>query len=168
MIRLNSIAVLCLLAVVSSCSRSIAEKPGVGDSIIDFKLNDLSGKPVGSADARKDKVLVLKFGATWCPYCNMQIADLQQVYKQYDTSKVAILDVDVGEAAAQVREHVANYRIAYPVVLDENGAIANRYNVHGIPVVIVVDKNGTVVYRGYYTKFEQLKRIIDKALRKPS
>ena len=157
------LGILFALAMPLSCSLGGESTPGVGDKFVDVQLNGLDGKAVKTAELRKDKVFILKFGATWCPPCNAQIPVLNKVNKEY-AGKVAILDVDVKEAADKVREHNKKHGTTYTTVLDSEGKVATRYNVSGIPVVIVADKDGKVAYRGFYTTFEAMKKVIDKLL----
>ena len=132
--------------------------------IADFTLKDLAGKAVNTADARKDKILVLKFGATWCPPCTRQIPHLNKVAAAY-AGKVAVIEVDLRESAAKVKAHAEQHKVTYPVLLDETGKIGRAYHVRGIPSVIVADKNGKIVYRGNYTPFSVLKAKIDPLLK---
>ncbi len=132
--------------------------------IADFTLNDLDGKAVNTADARKGKILVLKFGATWCAPCTQQIPHLNKVAATYP-GKVAVIDVDSEETAARVKAHALRHKVAYPVLLDTDDKIAQAYRVDVIPTVIVADKNGTIVYRGNYTSFNMLKSKIGPLLK---
>jgi peroxiredoxin len=134
--------------------------------IADFTLDDLAGKAVNTADARKGKVLVMKFGATWCPPCTQQIPHLNKVAETY-AGKVAVIEVDGDEPAARVKAHAQRHKIAYPVLLDTDDKIARAYRVDVIPTVIVADKNGKIVYRGNYTPFKILKSQIDPLLKQP-
>lgn len=132
--------------------------------IADFTLNDLAGKAVNTTDLRKGKILVLKFGATWCPPCTQQIPHLNKAAATY-AGKVAVIEVDIEEAAAKVKAHAQKHEITYPVLLDEDGKIAKVYRVSAIPSVIVADTDGKIVYRGHYTPFNVLKSKIDPLIR---
>ena len=160
-IAVLSASAFLLLLALSSVGSSTPD-----ESITDFKLTSLDGKVVETAEACKGKVLVLKFGASWCPYCNPQIEELKKAEKHYRGQKVALVEVAVGEDADQVRKHMKKYGASYTVLLDGDGVVAGKYEVEGIPVVIVADASGKVVYRGYYTKFQQLKKVIDAELAK--
>ena len=133
-------------------------------AIADFTLNDLDGNAVNTADVRKGKVLVLKFGATWCPPCTAQIPHLNKIAATY-AGKVAVIEVDIEEPAAKVKAHAERHKITYPVLLDEDGKIGAAYRVSGIPSVIVADKDGKIVYRGNYSPVELLKAQIDPLLK---
>jgi peroxiredoxin len=160
---------LIVLAVVTVVVAPLAlggkKAAEVGEKVADFKLEDLSGKKVDTTDFRKDKVFVLKFGATWCGWCNRQIPHLNKVQKEYG-DQVAVLDVSVREKAEKVKPHNKKHKVNYKTVLDTDGSVAGQYGVRGIPVVIVANRKGKVVYRGHYTKFEVLKKHITPLLKK--
>jgi len=155
------VAVVLFAALVAPAALAASGK--VGEKVTDFELKDVDGKLVKSAEFRKDKAYVIKFGATWCPPCNRQISELNKVVEEYG-DKVAVLDVDVREPAEKVKAHAKKTGIKYKVVLDADGAVAKDYGVRGIPVVIVADKDGKVLYSGHYTKYEVLKKHLDAAL----
>lgn len=158
-----TLAVLLMSVLASSvraADKPAAKPPKIGDKVIDFTLRDLRKRKVATAKGRKDRVFLLKFGATWCGWCNKQAPHLNAVLKAYG-KKVFVLDVDSKEKAADVKTHNKKLRTKYLTVLDPVGKVAASYGVGGIPVVIIADKKGTIVYRGYYTPFNKLKQVID-------
>lgn len=60
-----------------------------------------------------------------------------------------MIGVDVREDRETVRSFVIDKRLAYPVLLDASAEVAARYQVRGIPTLLVIDRSGKVVYRGY-------------------
>lgn len=44
-----------------------------------------------------------------------------------------------------VRQFVQEYRFSLPVLLDEKGAVANRYAVRGVPTTFYVNRDGVIV-----------------------
>lgn len=162
------LAVLLMSALASpgcAADKRPLKPPKKGDKIVDFTLRDLRKRKVSTAKVRKDKIFLLKFGATWCGWCNRQVPHLNAVVKTYG-KKVFVLDVDMKEKAAVVKAHNKKLRTNYLTVLDPVGAVAARYGVRGIPVVIIADKEGTIVYRGNYTPFDRLKKVIDALIEK--
>jgi len=137
--------------------------PGVGQKIVDFELRDVHKRKIPTARARKGRIFLLKFGATWCGWCNKQAPHLNRIIKAY-RKKVFVLDVDVQEDAKTVKKHNKRLGTKYITVLDKAGVVAARYGVRGIPLVIIADRHGTVAYRGPYTPFNKLKAVIDKLL----
>ena len=159
-----AVAVVLILCVPFSCAWAAEKGPQVGDKVIDFTLKSVDGTEVKTADVRKDSVFLLKFGATWCGWCNKEAPHLIAVNKDY-AGKVVVLDVDVKEPAEKVVAHNKTLGTTYTTLLDPKGEVAASYGVSGIPVVIIADKEGTILYRGYYTKLEDLKKVIDGALK---
>lgn len=171
-----SLAALLLIAAPVACNGNgqVAEDPktpkaaeakpkDVSVEIADFELKDLTGKTVNTADARAGKVLVLKFGATYCPTCTQQIPHLTKVAETYP-GKVIVIEVDIDEPAANVKAHAAKHGAKYMILLDEAGKVAATYGVREIPAVIVAGKDGKIAYRGHYTPFKALKEKIDPLL----
>jgi peroxiredoxin len=46
-----------------------------------------------------------------------------------------------------VRGFMRNYPIDFPVLLDRNGRVANRWQVRGMPTTFVLNGKGEIVYR---------------------
>ena len=51
------------------------------------------------------------------------------------------------------------------MVLDPTGAAAAKYNVTGLPTLIVADHKARVLLRSYYVPFSKLDPILDKAVK---
>ncbi len=110
-----------------------------------LSLTDLDGAAHTLAELRGQVVLV-NFWATWCPPCVKELPSLQRLYGQLRERGLAILAVDVGEPAGEVRSFVAPFGLGFPVLLDEQGAALDRWRVHAFPTNFIVDRTGTIRY----------------------
>ena len=117
---------------------------------IDFTLTDQYGKTHKLSDY-EGKVVFLNFWATWCPPCKEEMPYIEQLYKDYNKNNddVVILGVaspNLGREGS--REHVVNFLIdqgyTFPVVLDEDGALAYQYGINAFPTTFIIDKEGYV------------------------
>jgi DNA-binding beta-propeller fold protein YncE len=64
-----------------------------------------------------------------------------------------------------IREAVARYEIAHPVVNDSQQTLWNRYGVNSWPTLVLIDPLGEAVWVGNgERKFEDVKAIIDRGL----
>ncbi|MBY2476118.1 redoxin family protein [Clostridioides difficile] len=117
---------------------------------IDFTLTDQYGKTHKLSDY-KGKVVFLNFWATWCPPCKEEMPHIEQLYKDYkkNNEDVVILGVaspNLGREGS--REHVVNFLkeegYTFPVVLDEDGALAYQYGINAFPTTFIIDKEGYV------------------------
>ncbi|CCL08326.1 Putative cytochrome C assembly protein [Clostridioides difficile CD002] len=131
---------------------------------IDFTLTDQYGKTHKLSDY-EGKVVFLNFWATWCPPCKEEMPYIEQLYKDYNKNNddVVILGVaspNLGREGS--REHVVNFlkdqSYTFPVVLDEDGALAYQYGINAFPTTFIIDREG------YVTKY--IPGAMDKATMK--
>ncbi|HZW36833.1 MAG: TlpA family protein disulfide reductase [Deltaproteobacteria bacterium] len=115
-----------------------------GVRFVDFTLRDPDGVPVTFGNLVGKKPVLLLFWAAWCPICMEDIPAVNEIHRRGDMQVVA---VNVKESAKRVKGAIRSLGIRYPVLLDPDGAVAQRYKVPGIPVCIVIDKAGRIVYR---------------------
>lgn len=133
----------------------------------DFSLSLLgseSGEVLSWSDLRGQPT-VLSFWTTWCPYCRQQTPNLVAGYERWAAKNVRFVGIDVKEAAGVVAAYVAQNHILYPIVLDTDGAVAERYNVRGFPTTLFLDAEGRVFSRqiGVLTK-EKLNAVMIQIL----
>lgn len=112
----------------------------------DFVLKDLSGNKLRLSDL-KGKVVFLNFFAHWCPPCRSEMPSMQALYgklkgKNFEMVAVAVESSPKNDAESLVRSGGYTFR----VLLDSNGAVAEKYGVRGIPATFVIDKKGRVVF----------------------
>jgi len=167
--RINETGYLAIIAVEESSSPGLetpATSGGVGELAPDFKLLDLEGKMVSLSDFDGRPVL-LNFWATWCGPCRMEMPFIQQVYedKKWSDAGLAILAIDLGESAEKVKNFIDSNSYTFPVLLDRNGSVAQKYNAGTfIPTSLLIDKYGIIkgVKIGPFTSKASLEKALNK------
>ncbi len=119
----------------------------VGQKASPFKLSTVDGKELELESFAKDKVTLLVFGATWCPSCRHEIPILKEYYNELKDDGLNVLNIDIQESEKKVKSFVEKQQINYPVVLDSSAKAATLYKVVGIPLNVILDKNGVIVYK---------------------
>ncbi len=119
----------------------------VGQKASPFKLLTVDGKEIELGSFAKDKVTLLVFGATWCPACRHEIPILKGYYSELKDDGLNVLGIDIQESVKKVKSLIDKMQINYPVVLDSSADVARLYKVVGIPLNIILDKNGVIVYK---------------------
>ena len=139
--------VIAIIVVVifglRSC-REIQKDP----TFSDFSLSALDGEVVTLSQFKGKMPVLLVFGATWCPSCKEEIPELKQIHKQF-SDRIKVLYVDIQESRTKVAAYVKKHEIPYMVLLDTAGDVARDYGVNGIPLNVVVDINGDIVFSNH-------------------
>ena len=159
MIKKSGIIGLLLLVMVGACTKRPVKSGAwtVGDQ--PAKLSDYKGK-----------VVVLDFYATWCEPCRAEIPRLVQMQKDYGSSGLQVIGLNVGgdEDRAQVPAFAKEFAIEYPLGFPDDDMV-NQYltDNQDIPQSFVYDRNGELVKRfiGYSSSSgAELDRIVKGAL----
>ncbi len=158
---------LCLfvLGCVGPDSRHVsANASGELQDLQKFTLNDLENKPVSLERLLKqNKAVLINFWATWCPPCREEIPGLIDLQKKFGDKSFTILGVDVGESKVKASSFAEKIGINYPVVLDLDMAVTERYSVVGIPTSFLVSSQGKILGE-YHAYSRQLEADVEKAL----
>lgn len=113
----------------------------------DFELKTLNGQTVRLSDYQGKKV-ILNFWATWCPPCKAEMPHMQSFYEKYKHQGVEILAVNLtsqDSGVDKVQSFAKEYGLTFPVLLDEEGFAAQKYNIVTVPTSYMIDTEGTIV-----------------------
>jgi len=139
----RTIAFLFFAAAMSACGGGELGSIAVGEEAPVFKLVNLSGQRVSLRDFRRGTTLV-NFWASWCDPCKKEVPLLNELQQSLSASGVTIVGVSVEEPRDAVDAFVRKHQIQYPVLLDSDGSISRRYGLIGLPMNVIVDREGVV------------------------
>ena len=114
-----------------------------------FELMDIDGNPAHLAQYR-GRVVVLDLFATWCPPCQEQMEDLNDVRAHYPETEVIILSIDIDpdnptENENSVRDFKAQHKANWQFAMD-NGEVNEGYGTGSIPTLAIIDQEGYLVW----------------------
>lgn len=128
------------------------------------KVATLDGKEADLAAYIGKMPVVMEFWAVWCPNCKELEPTLLQVAKKYaGRVKLIGVAVSVNESPAAVKAFVEKHGLPGDQFFDTKGNATGAYDVPATSYVVVVDKNGKVVYTGLGGR-QDLEAAIKKAL----
>jgi len=113
----------------------------------DFAVADLQGRTV-RLSALRGKVVLLNLWATWCAPCVEEMPSIERLYRTLRGSDFEVLAVSQDEDGRRVVEPFATKQgLSFPIYLDPEHQVGDRYGVWGYPETFVIDRNGYVVER---------------------
>ncbi len=114
---------------------------------------------------------LVKFWASWCPLCLSELAETQRWADDPRFSGVNLLTV--ASPAFLGEKSLADFKDWYgaldyprlPLLLDEGGSLAKRFNLNVYPAWLLLDKNGELarVVRGSLDEAQALALLADPA-----
>jgi len=133
-------------ALLAGCGGSGASGVGIreGNLAPSFSALSLDGKAVTSEDlAGKPSVLV--FWASWCGPCRAEVPHVNEVAESYGDA-VNVMGINLGESPTDAKKMAGMMK--YPSLLDPQSSIGTSYRVSTIPLVVILDGEGRIRYRG--------------------
>jgi thiol-disulfide isomerase/thioredoxin len=131
-------------------------------------LRDYTGKTLREPWKNKNRhVIVLSFWATWCQPCKIEIPLLEKISEKMKTEPVKFFLINTMEKSESnedsVRQEYGSRGYKLPCLLDQAARFAQLYTVHGLPMMVVIDKFGIVrkINRGYAENFNiELEKLL--------
>ncbi|HQR30117.1 MAG TPA: thioredoxin family protein [Anaeromyxobacteraceae bacterium] len=132
-----------------------AEPARLAQPAPDFTLVDLDGKTHKLSDYR-GRIVVLEWFNPGCPYVvnahtKGSLVDLGARQRKAGVVWLAINSAAPGKQGYGVevnREAATAWKIDYPILLDETGAVGRAYGATNTPHMFVVTPDGKLAYRG--------------------
>lgn len=145
MISLGAVASIMLLRAQLNGDRTFTGQPTlrVGTQAPNFTTTDLHGNPVQLSDYRGRPVL-LRMWSPDCSHCRGEIPSVKQAYATLEDT-VVFLTIAVQAPTEAIHAFVQEHDIQYPVLLDEQNAIAISYRVTAIPTAYLIGPDGKIV-----------------------
>lgn len=116
--------------------------PLIGQPAPPFAAPGISGESITLASFR-GKPLLLNFWATWCVPCRQELPALQR-FATEQGGRWAVLGLDELEKAADVGSFAHGLGVTYPLAIDADGSIGQRFRVQGLPTSFLIDAQGII------------------------
>ncbi len=147
---IRQFAILFLSVLLSASVVAANLKPG--DPAPEFTLPDLSGKTRTLAELREKGPVLLFFWSTDCGFCRVMAPKIQKLYAQRAAAGLTVAGIDIDfkmrdQVEAFVREHKLGYVILHGSL--NNADAVEAYGVPGTPTLVVVGRDGKIVYYGH-------------------
>lgn len=138
--------ILITLVFVAACGSDTARLSN-GQSAPEFQLDYLQHGDAYFPHDFAGKVVVIRFWADWCPFCETEMRAIEPVYQKYRQQGLIVLALNVRQDRETATAFISKLDISYDVLLDREGEVARTYGVLGLPTTFIIDRDGML-----YTK----------------
>ena len=99
-------------------------------------------------DARRGRVVVVNFWASWCVPCRQEMPALQQASQGYAEAgrPVTVIGVDASDVRSEAATFLSEVGVTYPTVYDQQGlrgGVAASWSVTALPQTWFVARDGS-------------------------
>lgn len=122
----------------------VMKKIKPGQRLPNMILKGLNGKTY-DVGATRNKALVISFWASWCDPCRLEAPMLNELYSKYkDDVDVYGINVTRYDRLEDVQKFSRSLDLQFPILLDEQGALFERFGGVAFPTHVMVDHHGQV------------------------
>ncbi len=124
------------------------KESSIGGLAPDFEGKDVNAKPIKLSSFRNNKYVLLDFWASWCAPCREEFPFLKEMYSKYKEKGFEIINVSRDEKLESWRNAILKDKIGewkHFSTKENNSAIESIYIITGIPVKILINKEGLIV-----------------------
>lgn len=115
------------------------------NSPLAIKLQDVFGNTV-IKDNYKGQITVVNFWATWCPPCVQEIPSLNRLKIKMSGLPFELISINYAEDTKAILDFMKEVNVEFPVLLDQEGKFAKKWNVITFPSTFVIDTEGKIKY----------------------
>jgi peroxiredoxin len=129
----------------SATTGGLIPSPREGFLAPDFTLDTLDGSQITLSDLR-GKVVVVNLWTSWCPPCRAEMPAIENVYQANKEQGLEVLAVNstFQDSEANAAAFVQEMGLTFPILLDRDGGVSNRYQLRALPTTYFIDRQGVI------------------------
>ena len=122
--------------------------PNAGAAAPDFSIGLIAnGHGTITLSKLKGHGIYLNFFASWCIPCKAEVPSIAKLSRLYAKKGVVVIGVDELESVDAARGFVSQFKLPYPIGIDNSGSVGASYGLIGMPLHVFIGADGKVVYR---------------------
>ncbi|MFT3948857.1 MAG: TlpA disulfide reductase family protein [Agriterribacter sp.] len=142
--------------------KEILQLISVGSVAPDWTLPRYNKNEKVSLSGLKGKVILLDFWFKNCSPCIESVPHLNAIDAKFKNKKFELLGINTWDLKKDIAWFCNKHKVGYDILM--NGReLADRYGIDAFPTMILIDKEGKVLYSGGFDQ-SRIEKLIEKAL----
>ena len=112
-----------------------------------IELTELEGSPVSSMQQLEGKVVLVDFWASWCAPCRKSFPWLNAIQQRHAAEGLVVVAVNEDTERSDAIQFLQQVPADFSILYDNAGALAEQYQLMGMPSSFLLDKKGQIRYR---------------------
>lgn len=134
------------IVLAAGCGHVEPTGPVPPGEVLRFSLEDLHGRTV-KASEYEGRVLLVDIWATWCEPCERSLPFLADLRARLSGQRFDVVSVSIDEDSDALEAHLKDLILPYPVLRDPEARLLRRLGGEGVPMTVLLDRFGRVVFR---------------------
>jgi thiol-disulfide isomerase/thioredoxin len=138
--------------------------------IVSMRLPDADGRPWDFAQ-RRGRLVLFDFWGTWCGPCLRAVPEVSRLNATYGGAGLEVIGVACERGAPadnvrKVRDTRQRLGMSYRLVMADaaGSAVEQQFHVTALPTMVLVDADGTILWRGSPEQVRELEGMIRRRL----
>ncbi|MGH3041328.1 MAG: TlpA disulfide reductase family protein, partial [Gaiellaceae bacterium] len=147
---------------------ALAASGQVGEAAPPYEARLMNSAERVTLSEQRGKAVLLNKWATWCRPCIKEMPELEKLYRAHRSEGFVVIGVSIdrGDADGPTAAVAKERGVTYAIWRDSEDEFTQTFRSTGVPESILVDREGTVVYRwrGALEATPGAERLIESAL----
>ena len=171
------LAIMMGLLVITGAGSGMISRAAAEDAAateltppMDFTLTDQYGEE-HTLSEYKGKVVFLNLWATWCPYCIMEMPDIEALYHEMGENEGKVVFLGLASPKNDKTDEAGIYAFmkekgfTYPCLMDREGTVFRSYVSTGLPTTWLILPDGKPMgYVPGMMEKDQMLELINQAM----
>ncbi len=157
-------SLIIFLASITLSAQNYLEE---GDIVSDLQFQTTDGKTI-SIEELRGKVVYINFFAFWCQPCMKELALMEDdILSDIKSDKLYFVTLGRGHTLEELQKFKIKKNYAFNIGCDTDKTLFKRFSEKGIPLNIIINRRGKIIYKktGFSdTGMKKIKRKIKWSL----
>ena len=148
------VSLVAALLFVLQSGGALALTPGeveVGKVLREATLDPLGGKPRKLSDFR-GKPLIINVWASWCGPCRAEMGSLEALSKLDRKQQFRVIGISTDDDRKAAQDYAKRAALSFENFIDHKLELENMLGANTIPLTLLVDAKGKVLYKARGSK----------------